>query len=416
MKRYTDIRSNNYGNYTYTDGSVMVFVPKFYYKIGAGIDLNGLDVNLIDVKGTDTFSSTSQANAAGYALHRAFIDGDAEKSGFFVDKYKCSNNGGVASSIQNGNPLSTAVGHNQISALTVNPANTFAGTIDAAKGRGAIFNVSSRFIYAALAILSMAHSQAATSTDNCAWYLFGISQFPKGCNNDALGDTNDGAVSYTSSGFLNCGKTGSGMLFAKTTHNGQNSGVADLNGLMSEISLGLTRPGANATDSANQNDATAFYILKESVALKDLTSGWHSGAEGANYEAWGDADHLARYYDPITIAQITNTATTHRFGNGASQVLSEAMSGANWLYTGLGIPKDNNANSAGGTTRFGSDLFYEYHRANLVVLSCAAWFSVASAGVWTVLFDGYRSYSTHFSGFRAACYPENGTPITPIAS
>ena len=36
------------------------------------------------------------------------------------------------------------------------------------------------------------------------------------------------------------GKTGSGMPFAKTTHNGQACGIADLNGLLWEIVIGVT--------------------------------------------------------------------------------------------------------------------------------------------------------------------------------
>jgi hypothetical protein len=420
MAGYTDPSNDNYGNYTYTDGSVMVFIPKFYYKVGTGS--NGLAVNVIDVKGVDTYASTAAATAAGYALHRAFSDGGREKSGFFVDKYMCSNNGGVASSIQNGNPLSTHADHNPISGLTVSPTNNYAGTIDAAKGRGEIFNVASRFIYAALAILSMAHGQAATGTDYCAWYdAGGTTNFPKGLNNNQApsegtisnADVNDNSVSYTSDGYSNCGQTGSGTPFAKTTHNGQNSGVADLNGVMWEVSLGLTRPGTNATDDTEQNDATAFYVLKEAVALKDLTSGWHSGAEGASYQAWGDANHLANYYNQITISHINDTASMHRFGNAANQVLSEEMSGTNWLYTGLGFPKDDAANGPLGTSLFGNDYFFESHIANLTVLSSGYWGSTsgAIAGVWYVLLSDYRSWSEAKVGFRAACYPDNGILI-----
>jgi hypothetical protein len=401
---YTDSSDDDYGNYTYTDGSVMVFIPKFYYKVGTGS--NGLAVNVIDVKGTDTYATTAAANAAGYALHRAFIDGGEEKSGFFIDKYKCSNNGGTASSIKNGDPISTHAAHNPIAGLDDCSNNVYWEAINAAQGRHAMFNVASRFMYSALAMLSMAHGQAASGTDYCAWYdAGGTTNYPKGCNDNSLGDTDDATVSYTSDGYSNCGKTGSGTPFAKTTHNGQTCGVADINGLMWELSLGLTRPGANATDTTNQNDASAFYILKESVALKDLTSGW-SNVDGVDgYEAWGTADHLQHLYDAITISHIDNSATVHRFGSGTNQVLSEATSGDNWLYTGLGIPKDNNANDASGTALFGTDYFYEYHRANLAVLSCGPWLSSTIAGAWTVLFSNSRSFSNGIVGFRAACYP-----------
>ena len=156
--------------------------------------------------------------------------------------------GYIASSIKNGLPISTHNDHNRIIDLTACSSNNYYQTINAAHARdgvgGAInpnsdFSVTSRFMYSALAMLSMAHGQAAVNTIFCAWYLTN-KNYPKGCNNNALHDYDDGSVSYVSDGYSNCGKTGSGMPFAKTTHNGQASGVADLNGLMYEISIGLT--------------------------------------------------------------------------------------------------------------------------------------------------------------------------------
>lgn len=242
--------SDNYGNYRFQDGSIMVWIPKFYYKIGTGS--NGLDVNVIDIKGIYDFATRAAAETQGYALHRAFIDGGAVKDGFFIDKYMCSKKawgaGYIASSIKNGLPISTHNNHNRIIDLTACNSNNYYQTINAAHARdgvgGAInpnsnFSVTSRFMYSALAMLSMAHGQAAVNTINCAWYL-ADKNYPKGCNNNALHDCDDGSVSYVSDGYSNCGKTGSGIPFTKTTHNGQASGVADLNGLMWEISIGIT--------------------------------------------------------------------------------------------------------------------------------------------------------------------------------
>lgn len=232
---------SDFGNYQYQDSSFMVWIPKFYYKIST---------LTIDVKGIDTYATTALANADGYALHRAFIDGGSEKDGFFIDKYMCSQNtyGGkeIASSIKNGLPISTDADHNSIVGLTACDMNAYWETIDAAKGRGSSFHVASRLQYSALAMLSMAHGQTSSSTTNCAWYD-ATNNFPKGCNNNALGDINDNMVVWESDGYSNCGKTGSagygggaGNEFAKLTHNGQACGVADLNGLMWEVSLGLT--------------------------------------------------------------------------------------------------------------------------------------------------------------------------------
>ncbi len=91
---YFDPMHENYGNYVWKDGSIMVWIPKFYYRIG---DPNNptyaaYGSNSIDICGAHTFKTRSIAESNGYALHRAFIDGGEEKDGFFIDKYKCSRN------------------------------------------------------------------------------------------------------------------------------------------------------------------------------------------------------------------------------------------------------------------------------------------------------------------------------------
>ena len=253
----SNLLSPNYGNYQYADDSIMVWIPKFYYKIHTGADLS---VNTIEIRGANYFTDTAAANTAGYALHRAFIDGGSEQDGFFIDKYKCSKNalgtGYVASSIKNGNPISIHANHNPIADLTACSDNDYYETINAVHARDgsngavntdSIFFVTSQFQRAALAMLSMAHAQAtAGATPDNAWYSSSY-PYPKGCNNDALSDTDDSEISYTTDGYSNCGQTGSGTPFSKTTHNGQTCGVADLNGLIYEVSLGVTCITTNDT-------------------------------------------------------------------------------------------------------------------------------------------------------------------------
>ena len=476
---YTDPTHPNYGNYLYIDGSVMCWIPKFYYKVGTGS--NGLAVNVVDVKGVKTYATTFDANAAGYALHRAFIDGGVEKSGFFVDKYMCSKNalgtGFVASSILGGLPLSTAADHNPISGLTATAGiNAYYAALIAPRARsganGAVDNNSpffccSRFIYSALALLSVAHGQAANCATNCAWYDgTGVANFPKGCNNNALKDVNDTTVTYISDGYSNCGKTGSGTPFAKTTHNGQNCGVADLNGLMHEISTGLTCIAANKTitgvaltnpcqltvaghgyttgqpvmvtsvggttqlndkiytltvidpntislDGVNATGFSAFtsggscttgtfYAAKQSTKMRDFTSG-NSGAT----DHWG-ATGVAAMMDAITmplLAASGGSGFAQRFGSAANQVPSEAVSGAGWLLTGLGIQKDSNGISSAGTNLFGTDYFYQHIRNELCALSGGYWDDSSGAGVWTLPLYSARTGSDGAVGFRCACYP-----------
>jgi hypothetical protein len=389
MSGTVDIAADNYGNYQYDDGSVMVWIPAFYYKLTG---------NSVAIKPESDFDSEASANNQGYALHRAFKNDGLTKRGVFVDKYQCSNNGGVASSIKNGNPLSTSSAHNPVSALDNTPSNYYYGTVDAAKSRGSNFFCNSRFIFAALAMLSLAHGQAASSTTYCAWYdAAGITNFPKGCNDNALGDTNDGSISYTSDGYSNCGKTGSANLFSRTAHNGQNSGVVDLNGNMWEVNLGLTKAGTSGTDTTQMADGSDFYILKESVDIVTLTSGWDG-----TLDAWGDTTHLATLYDTIVLAHITGAAWG-RFGSGSNQVLDGAVSGDAYKMTGAGI-YTSAGHDASGTNEFGLDGIYEYNRANLAVQSGGRWVDGSNAGVWTAYLGDYRSDSDTDVGFRSACY------------
>lgn len=287
---YTDPYSDNYGNYETAYGSVRVFIPKFYYLIGTGS--NDLAVNEIEIKGIDTYSTTAAANSAGYALHRAFIDGDAEKSGFFIDKYLASKGsyGGndIAVSVKDGLPLSTHADHNPIADLTACDSNAYFEAIDAALALpDNISHCASRFQYAALAMLSMAHGQATFAAGIGSAFYDATDNFPKGCNDNALGDSDDSDIIYVSDGYSNCGKTGSGRPFAKTTHNGQNCGVADLNGLMYEISIGVT---AIASSDAIE-DITRANPANVQITGHGLTTGNNvmlTGIEGGDWAALDD--------------------------------------------------------------------------------------------------------------------------------
>lgn len=463
-----DKASDGYGNYIYTDGSVMVWIPAFYYRIGHAANptyaLYGVDS--VDVKPLSFFENEVAANAASYALHRAFIDGNAAQAGFFFDKYQASNNAGIASSIKNANPLSTASDHNPVNGLTGAPANIYASAINAAKTRGASFHCASVFQYAALALLSLAHGQAATTATWCAWYdTAGNANYPKGCNNNALRDSNDATVTYTSDGYSNCGKTGSGLPFAKTTHNGQASGVADLNGLMWEVAIGITCIATSKaitaatqtnpvqitiaahgystgdelmltslggmtqlndriftvtaidanTFSLNGTDGTGFTAYtaggsatkgifsaaKEATAMKNFTSG-----NTLATDHWG-ATGVAAMMEPLGFSPLRtdypNNACGLRFGNAASQVLDSAVGGTGRKRTGLGLPL-NTAISASGTNRFGQDYYYQYIRNEMALVVGAAWGHGTLAGVWARYWGNSRADSIGNVGFRAASY------------
>ena len=386
---YQNVLADNYGNYQYSDGSVMVWIPAFYYKWGTGA--NGVTLNQVSIKPFSDYADVATANAAGYALHRAFYDGGAVQAGVFVDKYLPSYNGGIASSKKNGIPLASAlrggIANTNFASLTGTPADFYYGAIAAAKTRGSSFFTSSRFIFAAMALLAYAHGQASSTTTYCAWY-HATNNFPKGCNNNALGDAQDAAILYLTDGTgTNCPKTGSANLFARTTHNGQNSGVADLNGTLWEIAPGL----------ASETAGTHYYALKTSARMKDMTAG-----VGGALDLWGTAGQLAANYDDLgTTYGLALASDSAKYYGNAAQVFSEATSGLPWQWAGLGGPL---AGGGGGTNPFGNDNFLDYQPGDMCPFSGGAWSYSSSAGVWALHLGNVRGASNASVGFRAALY------------
>jgi len=383
-----DPASDAYGNYQYTDGSIMCYIPAFFYKYGTGA--NGFALNVVDIKAFGYYADVATANAAGYALHRAFYNGNSIRPGFFVDKYLCSKNGSLASSLKNGVVLTSAIrgGLANTPFSSIGAADAFYGTIAAAKTRGAAFHPKSLFENGALALLSLAHGSASSGTTYNAWYSSGATNFPKGNNNNALGDTNDASIAYVWDGnatYAGCGKTGSANFFAKTTHNGQNCGVADLNGLVWEIApFGLTSDGTN------------FYLLNTAVDVNAITA-----SNTLATDCWG-ATGLAAMYTNIgaTYGALTASASNKTFGS-AAQVLSEATSGTAWAMAGAGVPL---VGGVGGSNQFGNDYMYDARPNEMCPDSGASWNSSSLAGVWALVCSSVRGASGDSCGFRSALY------------
>jgi len=390
------------------------------------------------------------ANAEGYHLHRAFINGGVAQPGFFRDKYDCSLNGNIASSIQGRAPLVSAssAGQPTFGQCTANgktPTNNFGGAVAAARSRGAKFHPETIFQADALTRLSEAHAQASTSSTYCAWYdAAGVKNFPKGNNNNALKDIDDTTVNFTGTGnatYPAYALTGSGVPFAKTTHNGQACGVSDVNGNVWKVNPGMTCIGASkAITGATQTnpvqltvtghgyatgqvltvtavagmtqinnrvytitvvdantisldgvDGTAFsaytsggscltgthYLLKPSADVAAMT-GVGSGAN----DFWGATGILANY-DPITLPWPTaypNNNYSQRFGNGANAVFDWSTAAGRELAM-AGMP------AAGGLSAAGTNLFgLDYMEGNtypndLCVISRGNWSNGVNAGV-----------------------------------
>lgn len=463
MPGTTDPASPNYGNYTYTDGSVMCWIPAYWYRIGHADNptYSGWGVNSIDVLPLGAFADAAAAAAAGYAKPRAFRNAGADQPGFFVDKYIPSNNAGTASSLRNGAPLSTNAAHNPIGALTGAPANIYGGCFAAAKTRGSQFFPALRWMHVTLALLVNAHGQAASSTAHCQWWRADGQSQPRGCNNNALRDATDATVAWVSDGYSNCGRTGSATPFAASTHNGQACGVADLNGLMWEVSPGvtcvavgkaitaavagnpvrLTVPAHGATAGqwaqidgvggmtqlngkmwqvavidADTLDLTGvdgsaysaytsggtltlgtWYVLNETADAAALT-----GGNTLATDAWG-ATGLAAHSAPMEVSWAAGQPYDRRVGNGAAQVFAPDASGAAWLRTQAGMVAPAGI-GASGITAFGQDYYYQYVRSELCPIAGGTWSAGSAAGAWAVYWYNARSFSYDSVGFRAASY------------
>ncbi len=405
MEGTTQEGHDNYGNYIHTNGSIMCYIPKTFYRIGHTDSPNysTYGENAIDTKGADTFADEAAANSAGYVLHRAFIDNGQEKDGVFIDKYMNSKHSDNAQSVSafGTNPigLTTNADYNPSSSMD-NATGILADAVTIARARGAGFISAAYYHYGLLALLSVAHAQATTDIANNAWYDdTDTTNFPKGCNS-SLSDVNDNSVTYTSAGDGDTNKPLSGATanFAKTTHNGCNNGVADLNGGMYEVAIGLTSAGNSATaTTAITNDN--IHILKLSSKLADLTGGWDNSTD-----AWGNTSHLDTLFDAVSSAHALGSTTgTVYWGSGSNAVFSNDQSGINRDTIGF-IPKNNSSTDGTGTNQFGNDYLNRYNRMNLAVLCCGRWSRSADAGPFYRYFGYGRSSDGDTCSFRSVAY------------
>lgn len=398
-----NILSHEYGNYRYIDGSVMVWRPAFYYRIGHPYNTtyNKYGFNSINIKPVSTFSSHLDAIQQGYVLHRAFINNNKVHLGVMIDKYQCSNNNGIASSIRFKSPLTCSTTNNPFS--LVGAVNEFRGAFAAAKTRGFQFHVMSRFEWSSCAMVSLAQAQHTTSSLITAWYdPNGANNFPKGNNNNALSDQNDTTAMWKPSGYLNmgltgsCGYSGNTNIFAKSTDNGQACGIADLNGNVWEINSGVVTTGDNATDHGDVDNT--LYVLKEHANINDLTGEWGS--------AWGSVEHLETLYSPCPVYYNIAPGVWPRVGNTSMQSFYSATSGERYLRTSAGLPEVNGT-SVSGTNLFGNDWAYYLPRANMCIISGGPWNIGIGAGVWSFSTNSYYRGSSDRTGFRTAMYLEN---------
>lgn len=375
MQGCEDPASENYGNYMHTNGSVMVFIPAFCYRIGhtSAPSYSRDGANALEIR------DASLGQGDGWFLHRAFIDGGKQKLGFFVDKYLCSkksDNSNIAVSVKNADQISLTSTSNYINSSSMTGCSgRIYDAITLGRARGEGYSCVSAFQWSALSILSLACGQATTSADNCAWYDANHkTNFPKGSNNDCK-DINDSSVTFSAhSANPSFGKTGSGTPFAKTTHNGQACGVTEVNGCMLQPLLGIYQTSSRGT----------FAVVKESYKMHDFTKD--------NYNTSSNFDTIEGFYN-----------RSGHWGNGSNCAFSTGSTNTERSMFGV-FPVLSGA-SGGGTSLFGNDLASNYANSKQVLLAAGKYYDGSNAGVWyrSGGYDAWNS-SDYNAGFRAAGY------------
>ena len=391
--------SPNFGNYVDSKNNVYVFIPAFCYsfdKAEIGNEIAAKSPSAFAIKSFAEFNyNETKANEAKYILHRAFIDGGEAKEGFFITKYLVSKgNKSVKNAIAISLTSSGTDAPSKDSELNTectghaHDAITIAKKMTNNKG-----TCASGFMYSALAMLSYVHGLHAASKDNCAWYdEAGTTNYPKGCNNNALGDTDDKEILYECSDtkIAQKGNTGGANHFERTTHNGQTCGIADLNGLLEEVALGVIIH--NATSNVSK-----FFVVKDSVSITQFTKD--------NVQSDNSTLYDKQSAPPSLSVSSINSGGTVYWGHATSNTFFTNQNGINRAYCGL-FPAVKQTTAI---NEFGKDYAYAYWYSPwpAALLRCGGmWSDTASAGVFYRYLNGSGDWADSSTswGFRAAAY------------
>lgn len=383
MEGCEDPTSDNYGNYIHTNGSIMCCIPAFCYRLGKATapSYSRDDVDALEIKDATKFPQFSHGAVFSspdfgddWILHRAFVDGNKLKNAFFIDKYLCSNVNGQAASVKNADRLmcyndSTRPYYTKSISGTVGQAYD---AITLSRARGDHYSLATCYQWSAISLLSLAHGQAATSADACAWYDANhTTNFPKGATSENGRDFNDDTIRYSyhsyGSMFAN---TGSGTPFNKTTHNGQASGVADVAGVCSQWTIGACNTSQGTVWLMNTT-TTAHEITKDNVVNQELHTSYSTGF-GDGLKSFNGVRSGTRDLDWVGAGIVPRTASKSAlFGDDSYFEYFVSTSG---LMVGLG-----------NTWGHGAGIF------------CRSWISFSRYHYW-------KASSVYF-GFRSAAYP-----------
>lgn len=382
MEGCEDPTSDNYGNYIHTNGSIMCCIPAFCYRLGKATapSYKRDAVDALEIRDATKFPQFSHDAVFSspdfgndWILHRAFVDGNKLKNAFFIDKYLCSNVNGWAVSVKNADWL-MCLNDTTKPYFTKYISGTVGQAYDAitlSRARGIYYSLVTCYQWSAISLLSLAHGQAATSADACAWYDEShTTNFPKGATEEYGRDFNDDSIKYTYHYYASkFARTGSGTPFNKTTHNGQASGVADVAGMCNQWTIGACNPDL-ATVGLMNTTTTAHEITQYNVVNQKLHTSYFTGFRDG-----------------------------HKGFNG----IRNGTSGLDWVGAGI-VPRTDSTSAL-----FGVDGYQEYYNTTngLKVGLGNTWGQ--DAGIfcrsWRGVSDKYWDKESIYFGFRSAAYP-----------
>lgn len=360
--------------------------------------------NAIVIAPADAFADRNEAQQHGFILPRGFIDGGKEKPCFFIANTLAL--GWAGTSNMEGDYAYGIAGTAEFgqSALPTSPAVNklirLKGFIDNSPSIGLVsevlkggkltydsasaINCLSIFAWSAICLISLAQGQYATSTNDCAWYDSSLQKnYPKGINVTNV-DTDDSTVRINTAMGSNTGDAFVGeSAYAKTTHNGSINGITHVNGWLYQPTIGVSGLG------------DGNYILKESVALKDITP---SNVENKSL------------YDRVSF----DIPNGYYWADTNKSPLFRETSGEKWAL--IGAFSDNQGLTLildAASAEFGKD--NHGHNTNQAVSFVGGtWSNGASAGLFarhtTSWHGGYSN-----SGARLMAYPNEMVTVTATA-
>ena len=428
----------HFGNYIHVpSASIVCFVPSHF-----------IDVQATGSVGAPTYGTAiviSDTQTGNAVLPKAFTDAGGSLLGVFIDKYQCSNGKPDGSGTPNhtsgpgGTPLTGGIAISRplswpvspiaqsgtlyspfdlcnstvLNAAATTPANTLAGVWALVKSRGADFAPCPIWIRSQIAYLALAHAQALLdgsgnpiggATSKAAW--MDVAPYaPKG-NNNSGSDVNKTSLTFArtdltghTSGFAGQASrafTGAALISSApavehTTHNGQLSGIVDVNGNMYDTTPGLTAIGTGAGD---------FRLFPASAAWTNTTG--NASITGATGVISLIAESSASADDGIWFGSGAATQYLVAHTGGTFHPSSAFASATKRAMTETMIPRQlGTSGTQTGTNIYGGDLFYSARVNGLLPLVGGFWAYVAAAGVFFVDLGNTSSGTYYAAGARA---------------